>query len=125
PASADHDTAIRDAARWFALAVGSLAVAGLIAIVLVIGRVPVIASTVIRDSEFARRSLVVHVNLAMGAWFFSCIAGLFCLLPGARRRRTAPVAISLSLLGVIGFTIPVLFRSATPVLSNYVAALDH
>lgn len=119
------DAATLDAVRWFLVAVGSLAVAGLLAVVLVVGRVPVIASTVIRDSEFARRSLIVHVNLAMGAWFFSCLAGLFCLMPGTRRTRSAPAAVSLAVLGMVAFTVPVFFKSATPVLSNYVAALDH
>ena len=92
---------------------------------LVIGRVPVIAEALIRDPELARRSLVVHVNLAMGTWFLSCVAGLFCLLPSVRRTRFAPTAVVLAALGAVVFTIPVFFSDASPILSNYVAALDH
>lgn len=121
----DRALALRDAARWFTLGITSIAVAGTLAIVLVIGRLPGVAEIVITDVEFARRSLVVHVNLALGVWFFSFIAGMFCLLPGALRLRVSPLAVSLATLGVIGFTASMFLQGATPILSNYVPALDH
>lgn len=115
----------RDAVRWFILAVSSLAVAGLLALVLVAGRVPAIGTTLIPDAEFARRSLVVHVNLAITVWFLAFIAGLFRLNRENGRSKTAPAALVLAVLGTILFTIPVVFPSATPVLSNYVPVLDN
>jgi hypothetical protein len=121
----DRALALRDAARWFTLGISSIAVAGTLAIVLVIGRLPGVAEIVITDVEFARRSLVVHVNLALGVWFFSFMAGLFCLLPGARGRRVTPLAFALATLGVIAFSISMFLPGATPILSNYVPALDH
>ena len=117
--------AMRDAARWFALAVGSIAVAGTLAIVLVVGRLPGISEIVITDVEFAKRSLVVHVNLALAVWFFSFTAGLFCLLPGARALRVSPLAFVLSLSGTLLFCSTVFMPSATPILCNYVPALNH
>jgi hypothetical protein len=123
--SAARTVARRDAARWFALAVGSLAVAGLSSAALVAGRVPGLGAVLVRDPGLARRSLVVHVNLAMGVWFFSCVAGLFCLLPGARRVRTAPVAVWLAAAGAAGFVVPMFFAGATPILSDYVPVLDN
>lgn len=116
---------MRDAARWFALAVGSIAVAGTLAIVLVIGRLPGISEVVITDIEFAKRSLVVHVNLALAVWFFSFTAGLFCLLPCGRSLRVSPLAFVLALAGTLLFCSTVFMPSATPILSNYVPALNH
>jgi hypothetical protein len=125
PAIEAPDRRWRDAMRWFTLAVASLAVAGLFALVLVVGRTPLVDSLLSNDPDFARRSLVVHVNLAMGVWFFATVAGLFCLLPGVRRIRTAPLAVTLAALGCLCFAIPTFLKSATPILSDYVPALHH
>src|SRR5690606_940760 len=110
--SPERAIARRDAVRWFVLAIASLAVAAVFSLVLVVGRTPASAAIFGGDVALPRRSRVVHVNLALGVWFFAIIAGLFCLLPGARRTRTAPLAVSLATLGVIGFSIPMFFRAA-------------
>ncbi|MCA8916501.1 MAG: cbb3-type cytochrome c oxidase subunit I [Planctomycetes bacterium] len=123
PASLDPGQ--RDAARWFTLALASIAVAGTLAIVLVVGRLPGISEIVITDVDFAKRSLVVHVNLALAVWFFSFLAGLFCLLPGARKIRTSPLAVALATLGTLLFVSTIFVPSATPILCNYVPALHH
>jgi hypothetical protein len=115
----------RDAAYWFALAIAALGVAAIFSLVLVVGRTPWFLNLLAGDSEFPRRSLVVHVNLSLGVWFFCNLAGLFCLLPGARKIRTAPIATALATLGIIAFSVPMFFRSATPILSDYVPVLDH
>lgn len=121
----DRSRALRDAGLWFMLAVGSLLVAGTLAVVLVIGRLPGLAEIVISDVMFARRSLVVHVNLALEVWFFSFLAGMFCLLPGAPRVRAAGFAMPLAALGTALFCSAMFLPDATPVLSNYIPALDH
>jgi len=123
--SAERVLARRDAACWFALAIASLAIAAVFSIVLVVGRTPVLAAVFASDVDFPRRSLVVHVNLSLGVWFFCILAGLFCLLPGARPRRMAPLAVGLSTIGTILFIIPMFFRSATPVLSDYILVLNN
>ncbi len=113
------------AAAWFALAVGALAVSGAFSLVLVAGRVPGLVAVLGVDPALALRSLVVHVNLAMGVWFFACIAGLFSLLPGDGRSITARIAPAVALLGVILLIIPPFIASAEPILSNYVSTLSH
>lgn len=109
-----------NAIRWLALAVLALAVSGLLAVVLVLGHVPAIASAHLLDAELAQRSLVVHVNLATGVWFFAFIVGLSCL--GAWPRRYAGVALAVA--GVIAFSAAGLAR-APVVLSDYVPVIDH
>ncbi|MEO6773358.1 MAG: hypothetical protein ABI467_10065 [Kofleriaceae bacterium] len=116
-------TDARDARRWLGLAVLALAYSGVLAIILVIGRIPGLAPALIHDPDFARRCLVVHVNLAVGVWFFSFVAGLVGLLPGPRPRRARIIAPSLTALGVVACAISMWFRSAAPVLSNYVPVL--
>lgn len=115
--------ASKDAGRWFVLAVGSLAVAGAFSLVLVLGRLPFETTAALFDAALAQRSLVVHVNLAMGVWFFACIAGLFCLMPG--RGLLSRAAVQIALAGVILMIIPTFFPTVTPILSNYVPVLDH
>ncbi|MEO8841033.1 MAG: cbb3-type cytochrome c oxidase subunit I [Kofleriaceae bacterium] len=117
-------SARRDANCWFGLAIGALALAGVLAIVLVIGRVPALGFSS-SGVDFARRSLVVHVDLAVGVWFFAFLAALFCLLPGAARGRWVPFAAIVSGCGVVTFALPIASRTASPVLSNYVPVLDH
>lgn len=121
--AAQRETSLRDAQRWFGLGVFSLLVAGTIALVLVVGRIPGLSHLI--DTAAAKRSLVVHVNLALGVWFFSSMAGLFCLLPGARRPSLSPVAWAIATVGTVLFSLAMFFADAEPVLSNYVPALDH
>lgn len=114
-----------DAKRWFALAVASITVGGLMAVVLVIGRIPGLAPLLIKDVELAKRALVVHVDLTLGVWFFAFLAGMFCMQPSTKRSPTALVGWIISTLGVILFSGCMFLDSATPLLSNYVPALDH
>ncbi len=125
PPSIQTVTTSRDATRWFVLAVVSLAVSGVFSLVLVLGRVPLPAIAPLFDPTLAQRSLVVHVNLAMGVWFLACIAGLFCLLPGRSRWSFAPAAAWIALAGTALLAVSTFFRTATPIMSNYVPALDH
>ncbi len=111
----------RLAVRWFALAVVALAVSGLLAGVLVLSRVPAITRVVTIDPELARRSLVVHVNLATGTWFFAFLAGLSCL--GARL-HAGTRAVTVATAGVIAFTASAL-SAGDVVLADYVPVIDH
>ncbi len=119
------DPASTDAGRWFAVAVGSIAVAGSFALYLAVARIPGLETLLIPDPEFGWRALIVHVNLALGVWFSAFTAGLFCLLPGARRVRVTPLAQVLAVAGVLAFSATLFVESAEPVRSNYVPALDH
>lgn len=113
----------RTAARWFTLAVVALAVAGLLAIVLALSRIPALATVLRLDPELAGRGLAVHVNLATGVWFFAFIAGLSCLGTGADARRSR-LAVGLATGGAIAFTLAAL-TGARVVLADYVPVIDH
>lgn len=110
--------------RWLALAVGSLLLAGLLALVLVIGRVPPL-DALFTDPLFFRRALVVHVDLAMVVWFLGFFAALWYLLPTRRAlsplARIAPI---LSWSGILLMIATALFPGVRPVLANYVPVLD-
>ena len=124
-ATPGHPIATRDAARWFALGVGSAAVAVSFALYLAIARIPGLETTLSPDPEFGHRGLVVHVNMSLGVVFLSCIAALFCLLPGARRMRVTPLAQGGALAGVLVMMASVAFHDAEPLKSNYVPTLNH
>jgi len=113
------------ALRWFALAICALGGAGALAVILVVMRVPGIASAAGLDPELGRRCLVVHVDLATGVWFFATLAGLVCLAKTrARRPRFASAGVLLATSGVVVMLSSAVLDSRV-VLSDYVPVLDH
>ena len=113
-----------DTRRWCTLAVGSLVVAGLLSLAVVIGRLPVL-SRIIDDPLFFKRCLVVHVDLALVVWFYAFLAGLLALRTPMRANRITTVAHALAVLGVLAMLAGALVRGAQPVLANYVPVIDH
>ncbi len=117
--------AARTARAWIGLAVTCLIVAGLFALLLVIGRMPPF-DRLFTDPLFFRRCLVVHVNLSLVAWFHAFLVGMTSLLPGAGR---SPALRALGfLVATVGLAIlcaSAMAPGALPVLSNYVPAIDH
>lgn len=105
---------------WLGLAVGSLVLAGLLALFLVVGRLPPLDAA-FRDPGLFRRCLVVHVDLSLVVWFHAFMGLLAALwLPG-RAGRTAPIAAAAGVAAICGAG---LLSTAAPVLSNYVPAID-
>jgi hypothetical protein len=107
------------------VAVGSLVLSGVLALSLLVGRLPVLAPWV-PDPGFFRRCLVVHVNLSLVVWLLSFSAALTFLVPSPRKQS----AISRSgvLVSVGGALLMLLSAGATnaePVLANYFPAVDH
>jgi hypothetical protein len=116
---------MRCASHWLGLALGVLALAGFFSLVVVIGRMPPF-DRLVTDPLFFKRGLVVHVNLALVAWFYSFVAALLFLLPG----RTAPSrfarhAVHVSALGVAMMLLAAAMPGSQPVLSNYIPMIDH
>lgn len=121
PQNADRPAA----RRWLILAVSTLVIAGILALALVIGRVPPL-DRLFTDPLFFRRALVVHVDLSLVAWFCCFTAVLWFLLPtrvptGRGARAAFPLAAGGLLLLCSAAAIP----GVAPVLSNYVPVLDH
>jgi cytochrome c oxidase subunit I len=113
-----------EARRWFALAIGSLVIAGLLSLSVVIGRIPGL-SGLIDDPLFFKRCLVVHVDLALIVWFYAFLGGLAAIRCG---RDTGPIgrgAYVLSVAGTGAMLVGALMRGAQPVLANYVPVIDH
>jgi cytochrome c oxidase subunit 1 len=59
---------LQPARGWFLFAIGSLVLAGLLSLMLVVGRLPFLG-WLFTDPLFFKRALVVHVDLAIVVWF--------------------------------------------------------
>ena len=119
---AGHDAAA--ARSWIGLAVGVLVLAGVFATLLVIGRVPPL-DRLFEDPLLFRRGLVVHVDLALVAWFYCFLAGLWFLLPSqGKGRRLAHVSIAVAVAGIVLMVAGAGVEGAAPVLSNYIPVID-
>ncbi|MBA4150375.1 MAG: cbb3-type cytochrome c oxidase subunit I [Verrucomicrobia bacterium] len=111
--------------RAFSLAVGSLILAGCFALMLVVGRIPVISEW-LGDPEFFKRCLVVHVDLSLVVWFFGFAAALYSLLPGTKRNHSIfHAGFSVALTGTVAMVAAMFVPGAPAILSNYVPMLDH
>lgn len=112
--------------RWFGLAVGALMMSGVFSLVLVVGRLPGLSSFV-KDPLFARRCLVVHVNLALVVWLCAFLAALYMGIArvGERESRHVSLAWWLSLCGLCLFVCSGGVSGVRPVLSNYIPTLEH
>lgn len=108
---------------WFGIALGALTLGGLLSFVLVLGRVPFL-SHLITDVLFAKRSLVIHVNLAIFVWLFAYLAALYSQLSAqdspAGSRNIIPF---IGGSGVIIFSLSGLTPGVNPILSNYFPVL--
>lgn len=122
----DTQADVKGARGWFLLSVGSLILAGLFAMFLVVGRLPFV-SPFITDPAFFKRCLVVHVNLSLLVWFGAFGASMFRLLPAppsnALTTRSLPLA--LGICGVIAMMAAAFLPGTDPVLSNYIPFIDH
>lgn len=112
------------ARRWLTLAVGSLLLAGLLSLSVVVGRLPGL-SRLIDDPLFFKRCLVVHVDLALVVWFYAMLGSLSALR--VARRTAAPDAFAFitATIGVVGLIAGGGLRGAAPILANYVPVIDH
>lgn len=110
--------------RWLALALGSLLLAGLLSLSVVLGRLPGL-SRIIDDPLFFKRCLVVHVDLALVVWFYAFASALAALRASTRSGPSEKLAFAASVIGVLGLCSGGLVRGAMPVLANYVPVIDH
>lgn len=116
----------RSVARgWFLFAIGSLVLAGLLSLTLVVGRLPGLGA-VFTDPLFFKRALVVHVDLALVVWFQAGAAAFLALAFGAAMPRWLNgLAFALGGAGVVGMLAGALMPGAEPILANYVPVIDH
>lgn len=108
---------------WLLLAVSSLVIAGALALMLVIGRLPGL-SALFDDPAIFRRGLVVHVCLSLVAWLSCGLVGLHLLLPARRPSWGALPGAAVSATGMLAMVLGAGVRDAVPVLANYVPVID-
>lgn len=113
------------ARRWLGLAVGVLLLAGLFAVLLVLGRTPPF-DRLVGDPDWFRRCLVVHVVLSLVLWFQSFLAAALLGLPAhPTRGGLAAASPLLALAGLVMLGTSAWLPGTAPVMSNYVPMIDH
>ncbi len=110
---------------WFAFGIGSLVLAGLLSLMLVVGRLPFLG-WLFTDPLFFKRALVVHVDLAIVVWFQAGTLAYLAWAVGSRVPRGLTVAsIALAGFGILGLLAGAVMPGAQPILANYVPVVDH
>ena len=118
-------SALQPARGWFLFAIGSLVLAGLLSLLLVVGRLPFLG-WLFTDPLFFKRALVVHVDLAIVVWFQAGTLAFLALAVGPRLHRgVTAAALALAAAGIVGLHVGAVMPGAQPVLSNYVPVIDH
>ncbi|MBF0311386.1 MAG: cbb3-type cytochrome c oxidase subunit I [Magnetococcales bacterium] len=113
----------RLAVAWLWLALCSLVGSGLVVILVVLARTPVL-NTFLPWIDSFRTALVVHVDLSVLVWFLA-FAGMLAALP----RQVAPgwidwLALWLAAAGCLLLTFSPFLAAGTPYRNNYVPVLD-
>lgn len=114
---------------WCLLALSSLALAGVFALLLALSRVPNIQDIFPWPLQFFQKGLVIHVVFSFVVWFLSLLGGLLTIAT-YRVSNAAPRASILGSaalwLGLIAFVllfIPGLLDRSEPSLNNYVPVI--
>lgn len=92
---------------------------------IMLGRIPYINEWMF-GSEWMRRILVVHVNLALTVSFYAFITGLFLTIPSSQTHVNKRQLLSffLSIVGTLIITVSGFIPIGEPILSNYVPVIN-
>ncbi|MBI3031559.1 MAG: cbb3-type cytochrome c oxidase subunit I [Candidatus Rokubacteria bacterium] len=112
---------------WMGLAVGSLVVAGLFAILVAFTRTP--AVQLLGSANAFHLSLVAHVTFAFTVWFVA-FAGAFWIYAAWRANYRLNAFLSwtglaVAALGSAAMAVPAFIFSGRPYLNDYVPVIDH
>jgi len=120
----------REVAGWTWIAAGSLAVAGALALLLVLSRVP--ATQVLLPwswQSFFYTALVTHVILSFVVWFLAVLGALAVLAvadaPARRLEALGPWGLWAAAAGSALLVVPALLNVGEPQLNNYVPIVVH
>ena len=114
---------------WSAVAVGSLAIAGVFAALLAVSRIPGVESVFPWPLEFFRKGLVIHVVFSFVVWFLA-VFGALLQLAARNPMDETPRFAWLGKLAVLGMAIafpllfvPALLDRGEPTLNNYIPVI--
>ncbi len=119
----------RELRRWLSLAVGSLAVAGVFALMLAVSRVPGVEKVFPWPVGFFHKGLVIHVVFSFVVWFLAVFGGLLQLAAyrvsdGAPRANGLGVIASLICIVAPAFLISAaLMDRGEATLNNYIPTI--
>jgi len=114
---------------WSGVAIGSLAVAGVFALLLAVSRIPGIEDVFPWPLGFFHKGLVIHVVFSFVIWFLAVFGALLALV-GAHAGGGEPRFAGVGRIAVLGATascpllfIPALLDRGEPTLNNYVPVI--
>ena len=107
---------------WIYLALASLIVPGLTAVLLVLLRTLVVDSA--SWTDLFRTALVVHVDLSVFVWFLA-IGGALWTSMLSSPTTAAKWSLRLAVSGTVIISVAPLLGATTPVMNNYIPVLDH
>lgn len=117
----------REIKGWALLAVGALAVAGVLALLLAFSRTPHIQDMLPWDDGFFHRGLVTHVVFSFEIWFLAILGLLSAFV--AKEQGKGPllgwIGLILAAAGSLLLLVPTLANQGTASLNNYVPVLSH
>lgn len=125
-----NDDGVTGAARaelhgWLLLALGALAVAGVLALALAASRTPGVQDHLPWGADFFRRGLVTHVVFSFQVWLLAMLGALSAAAAPSAIRPLGWAGLALALAGCVLLLVPVLGGAGEPSLNNYVPVLDH
>lgn len=119
---------------WAGLAIGSLATAGIMAILLAVSRIPGIERFAFWPLDFFAKGLVIHVVFSLVIWFLTLFA-LLASFAAAKISETSEDGIRFAGLGAVGavavaISYPLIFLTAfdpasDPSLNNYIPVIQN
>ncbi|HEX9276198.1 MAG TPA: cbb3-type cytochrome c oxidase subunit I [Casimicrobiaceae bacterium] len=107
---------------WLALGVLALVAAGILSVLLVVSRTPLLQN-VFHLADFFRVALVAHVDLSVLVWFLA-FAGVLWTLNGTPRGLSAGrLAFGLAAAGTVAIALAPFLGQGRPVMANYIPVL--
>jgi hypothetical protein len=113
---------------WSAVAAGSLAIAGVFALLLAISRIPGIEFLAFWPIDFFRKGLVIHVVFSFVVWFAAMFSAMAALAGARLGDGSSAGGLGLLSAGGVVLSMPLLFvpallRRGEPTLNNYVPVI--